>query len=327
MNRRLPALLAAVACGAALAQTAVVSDGPRPPSLPEAAFEKIDQALRDRVATADSADAHFVRGLQATMDPGARVAGYAEAWRRRPAELLFLSSFADACMVRAIPAWPECASDDPVSRWAARDADNAVPRVLLAERARQRGDLPGMREQLAYAAGLGRFDSYRPRGGPAVYRVLASVPTVAREPETPFAASALGAMRADVATTEATLLCQNGGPGVGPEVADACRRLARAMAERADTYAGRLVGLALAWSWAGGDDDRRRLAAERDRVTAASLECNNARLAMIEGLNRDAASRDAARRAEAGTLEDAAALDEPATCAKLVARAKAARLL
>jgi hypothetical protein len=134
-------------------------------------------------------------------------------------------------------------------------------------------------------------------------------------------------MRADVATTEAAVLCQNGGPGVGPEVAEPCRRLSRAMAEHADTYAGRLVGLALAWSWAGGDEDKRRLAAERDRITAASLECNNARLAMIEGLNRDAASRDAARRSEAVALDDAASLDEPATCAKLVARAKAARLI
>jgi len=309
-----------------MAQTPV-PDGPRPPSLPEAAFEKIDQSLRERVANADSAEAHFVRGLQATMDPGARVAGYAEAWRRQPSNLLFLSSFADACMVRAIPAWPECASADPISRWASRDADNAVPRVLLAERARQRGDLPGMREQLAYASELKRFDSYRPRGGPAVYRVLTGVPTVAGEPETPFAASALGAMRADVATTEASFLCQNGSPGVGPEVADACRRLARSMAERADTYAGRLVGLALAWSWAASDDERRRLAGERDRVTATGLECNNAKLAMIEGLNRDAGSRAAARRAEIVALEEAAALDEPAACAKLVARAKAAKLI
>jgi len=313
--------------GLAQAQTAVVQDGPRPPSLPEAAFERIAEALRDRVARSDSADAHFVRGLQATMDPGARVAGYAEAWRQKPAELLFLASFADACMVRAIPAWSECASTDPVSRWAARDAGNAVPRVLLAERARQRGDLPGMREQIAFAADLGRFDSYELRGGPAIWRVLGAVPAVAGEPETPFAATALGAMRSDIATTEAALLCQNGAPGVGPEVTASCRKLARAMADRADTYAARLVGLGIAWSWSADDAERRRLAAERDRVAAASLECANARLAWIESLNRDAASRDAARRAEAGALDDAATLDEPAACTRLVARAKAARLI
>lgn len=325
MERGLAALLLAAACGAAGAQA--ISDGPRIPSLPEAAFERIDQALRDRVATADSADAHFVRGLQATMDPGARVAGYAEAWRRQPAEMLFLASFADACMVRAVPAWPDCAAADPVSRWAARDADNAVPRVLLAERARQRGDLPGMREQLGHAADLKRFDAYRARGGPTVWRVLAGVPAVAREPETPFAATALGGLRADVATTEATLLCQNGAPGVAPEVGSSCKRLARAMADHADSYAARLVGLALAWSWAADEAERRRLAAERDRLTASSLECGNARLALIEGLNRDAVSRDAARRAEAGALEDALTLDEPAACARLIARARTAKFL
>ncbi|MEO8487814.1 MAG: hypothetical protein ABI585_15920 [Betaproteobacteria bacterium] len=327
MRSRLFALLVAAACGSALAQTATLPDGPRVPSLPEASFERIDEAMRDRVATSDSADALFVRGLQATMDPGARVASYAEAWRRQPAELLFLASFADACMVRAVPAWPDCAAVDPVSRWAARDADNAVPRVLLAERARQRGDLPGMREQLGYAADLARFVSYRPRGGPAVWRVLSGIPAVAREPEAPFAAAALGSMRADVATTEATQLCQNGAPGVGVEVAEPCKRLARAMADHADTFGARLIGLALAWSWAGDDAERRRLAAERDRVTAASLACGEARLAWIERLNRDAASRDAARRAEAASLDDAATLDEPAACARWVARTKAANLI
>ena len=324
MHRSSPALVAAFACGIALAQTPV-PDGPRPPSLPEAAFEKIDQALRERVATADSAEAHFVRGLQATMDPGTRIAGYAEAWRQKPGELLYLASFADACMVRAIPAWPECATTDPVSRWAARDADNAVPRVLLAERARQRGDLPAMREQLAYAAELKRFDSYRPRGGPAVWRVLSTVPTVAKEPETPFAASALGALRADVATVEFATVCRR--DGALPEIADACRRLARTMADRADTYEARMVGLGMARIWAGGDDERNRLATEHDRALAAALECSNGKLAIIESLNRDAASRARARELEVGALDDSATMGEPAACARIVARAKAAKLL
>jgi hypothetical protein len=326
MRRELPALLAAFACGAAIAQTPV-PDGPRPPSLPEAAFEKIDQSLRERVANADSAEAHFVRGLQATMDPGARVAGYAEAWRQQPSNLLFLSSFADACMVRAIPAWPECASADPISRWASRDADNAVPRVLLAERARQRGDLPGMREQLAYAAELKRFDSYRPRGAQAVWRLIAGIPAIAAEPEAPFAATTIGALRSDVATVEFATVCRPDAAGVVPEVGEHCRRLARTMADRADTYEARMVGLAIAYSWSGSDDERKRLAAERDRVVAAALECGNAKLAVIEILNRDAASRSLARDIEAGVVSDSAAMSDPASCARVVARAKAAKLI
>jgi hypothetical protein len=317
----------AAACGAAFAQTGSLPDGPRPPSLPEAAFERIDQALRDRVATADTADALFVRGLQATMDPGARVSGYAEAYRRQPSELLFLASLADACMVRTIPAWPECASLDPVSRWASRDADNALPRVLLAERARQRSDLPGMREQLLYAAALPRFDSYRARGGVAVWHVLAGVPGVAGEPESPFAAAAIGAARADVATVEAAAVCRRDGPGVTPEVGEACRRLGRTMADRADTWEARQVGLAILWSWTDDAAARARLAAEREKIEAASLECNNARLALIEALNRDAASRAAARAIETGAIDDALKQDEPAVCAKLVARARQAKFL
>ena len=76
------ASLLALASGASLAQSAPYPDGPRIPSLPESAFERIDRALRDRVATAVDADALFVRGLQATMDPGARIADYAvpETW-------------------------------------------------------------------------------------------------------------------------------------------------------------------------------------------------------------------------------------------------------
>lgn len=320
------AILAAV-CGIAFAQTAVVPDGPRIPSLPEAAFERIDGALRDRVATSDSADALFVRGLQATMDPGARVTGFAEAYRRQPGELLFLASFADACMVRAIPAWPECAQFDPVSRWASRDADNAVPRVLLAERARERGDLPGMREQAAFAGGLGRFDSYRPRGGAAVWRVLAGLPAVAGEPEAPFAAAAIGTARADIGTVEAAAVCRRDVPGATPELGGDCRRLARTLADRADTWEARQVGLAILWTWTDDATARTRLAAERDAVEASNLACNRARLALIEALNRDAASRAAARAIEARAIDDARALGEPAACAKLVERAREAKFI
>ncbi len=110
------ASLLAAACGASLAQSAPYPDGPRIPSLPESAFERIDRALRDRVATAVDADALFVRGLQATMDPGARIADYAGAWRLRPADMLLLSSLADACMLRAVPTWADCAALDPASR-------------------------------------------------------------------------------------------------------------------------------------------------------------------------------------------------------------------
>lgn len=326
-TRRALAFLAAMAAGSAFAQPSGLAEGPRPPSLPEAAFERIDQSLRDRAATLDTADAHFVRGLQATMDPGARIAGFGEAYRRKPAEFLFLASLADACMVRAIPAWPECAELDPVSRWASRDADNAMPRVLLAERARQRSDLPGMREQLVYAAELRRFDSYRMRGGAAVWRVLADLPSVANEPESPFAAAAIGAARSEVATVEAAIVCKRDGDGGTPELGDACRRLARTIADRADTWEARQVGLAILWSWTDDPAARERLAGERGKVEAASLECSRARLALIEALNRDAASRAAARAIEAAAIEDAARQDEPAACGKLVARARDAKLL
>ena len=327
MRRLVIASLLAAACGAALAQSAPYPDGPRIPSLPEAAFERIDRALRDRVATAADADALFVRGLQATMDPGVRIADLAAAWRLRPSDMLLLSSLADACLLRAVPTWADCAAIDPASRFASRDPDNAVAWVLLAERARQRGDVPGMREQVAHAATRARFDAYRDRGGAAVLRVLDAVPAVAREPETPFAAAALAALRADVAATEAATMCQRGVPGVGPEMEPSCRRLARTMAERADTWSARLAGLSIAWSWAADEPERSRLAAERDRITASSLECNAAKLALIEGLNRDAATREAARRIQAAAIEDALTQGEPAVCARLVERAREARFL
>lgn len=315
------------ACGAAMAQTATLADGPRIPSLPEAAFERIDQALRERAVSADGADAAFLRGLQATMDPGARIAAYAEAYRSRPSEILFLASLADACMQRAIPAWPDCEALDPVSRWASRDADNALPRMLLAERARQRGDLAGMREQVAHAAGLDRFDSYRGRGGAAVWRVLAGVPAVASEPEAPFTAAAIGAARAGVGTVESALLCRRDGPGMTPDVGESCRRVARTMAERADTFEARSAGLAILWNGTDDPAARTRIAAQRDQLEAARHACRSAELAMIEGLNRDAGRRAAARAIEAAALDDARERGEPAACATLVAKAREARFL
>jgi hypothetical protein len=62
-------------------------------------------------------------------------------------------------------------------------------------------------------------------------------------------------------------------------------------------------------------------------VSASSLECNGAKLALIEGLNRDAGSREAARRIQASAIEDATTLGEPAVCAKLVERARDAKFL
>jgi len=79
--------------------------------------------------------------------------------------------------------------------------------------------------------------------------------------------------------------------------------------------------------WATSEDERKRLAAEHDRVYAAAQACGSAKLAVIESLNRDAASRALARDIESGVVADSATLGDPAVCDRVVTRAKAAKLI
>ena len=259
-----------------------------------------DGAARPRRRESDEARTRIsCAALQATMDParatssrrlGARTS---RVRQRKPAELLYLASFADACMVRAIPAWPECASADPVSRWASRDADNAVPRVLLAERARQRGDLPGMREQLAFAR--------RPRAL-RFLRAARRTGDLARagRRRRPWRASRRRRSRrrrsarcAPTSRRPRRRSCAGTARRAWGRIAASCRRLARAMADRADTYAARWSdsasrGAGRPTTPSGGGSPPSAIAWRRRASSAAG-----ARLAMIESLNRDAASRDA----------------------------------
>lgn len=291
------------------------------------AVDRVGEALAERAVATGGADAAFVRGLQATMDPAARTDAWARAWTLDPSRMLFLASLAEACATRSTPPLPACASHDPVSRWAARDGDNAAPWVLLAARARGRGDLPSMRANLAHAAERTRFDGYHGHGAAAVARVIGAVPDLARLPEAPFAAAALAAARPEEILDEAMALCRPDAPGVGPEVAPSCRRLAGTMAERADSMAGRQAGFALASGWAGDAAERARLAAGRDRLSASALECHAARSALVTALDGTPPARERARDVETAAAADATTLDEIAVCARRVARTRAAGLL
>lgn len=291
------------------------------------ALDRVAEALHDRALERDTADAHYLRGLQATMDPAARTDAYARAWELDPARVLFLSAFAQSCMARGAPPLASCVSADPVSRWAARDAENAAPWVLLAFRSRERGDLPAMRANLAHAAERPRFDGYRARGADAVARVVASSSELARRPESPYAAASLAASAPDAALAEASALCRRDAPGVLPDAGAACSRLARTMAERADTYAGRQAGLVLEGSWAASDPDRSRVAAARERLSASALACHAARATLVARLEGSASERERSREIGAAAVADASTMDEVAVCERLVARAKAANLL
>jgi hypothetical protein len=303
-----------------------LAQAPELPPATVAAFERVGEAVRDRAATADDADAAFVRGLQATMDPAARAAGFARAFELDPRRMLFLASLADACMTRTLPVVPECAAIDPVSRWAARDGENAAPWVLLAARSRARGDLPGMRENLAHAGTRARFDSYRERGGPSVWRVIGASPA-ATLAEAPFAATALGASRSDIASAEAARICQRGGAGIDDAAALACRALARTMATRGDTWAARQAGLELARGWIVDRTEHQAIAAEAERVAAGEIACRATRVALLGRLADDAAVRARARGVEVAALDAAATEPEPVVCARRIERARAAALL
>ena len=318
-----------LACRRAILAVALVcagsgSSAQDAPSRTAASVDRVGEGLAARALSAGGADALYVLGLLATMDPAARADAWARAWPLEPQRMLVLASRAEACAPRAAFTSPACAAHDPLSRWAARDGENAAPWVLLAGRARQRGDLPAMRANLAHASERSRFDGYRGRGAAAVARVIDSAPEFAGLPEAPFVATALASSRPDAVVDEANALCRVGAPGVGPEVAPACRRLARTMAEHADTTAARQAGLALASGWAADAAERGRLAAERDRLSASALDCHAAKSALLAKLEGTPADRDRARELEAAAVAELATMDETAVCSRLVAKSRVA---
>jgi len=238
-------VLSLVVAGIAGAQTAPVAAPAAEPTAPVSRWqpevERLDQSYRDRVATATDGRSQWIAGQLDQGDPVAESARYLRARSEIPAERLFLAALANACLDPVQPRPPACDGTDRLADWATRDADNGMPSLLLAERARRRNNTAGMIAYLDEAAVRTRFDDYWTRGAVVLWEDIAASTAGADPASRAILASSYLLLRGAIGGDVWRTLCRE--PAGGNEsVRAACYSAGTALAERGNTWALRVAG-------------------------------------------------------------------------------------
>lgn len=301
MAHPLTLLLAAAAFAAGLADAAAqarAGDSDTPVPSPFAgAFARLEEAVAQKVVGADDAASRYVSGRLSGFDLGGQARDYALALARAPKEPLYMAALADACMRPASPPPPECAERDPVAYFASRDADNAVPWMLQAERARRRGATAAMVDHLERAARSPRYDDYGQRAGAVWWTVLAGVAAPSERAAAAFYALSVPTGTGALSALEAT--CAATTRALDPRVPVACLRLGALMADKAPTFTDRRAGAQVAAAASTTDSGRGAAQASARTVVAEQERCRDAQA----GLAKLAAGDAAAQARAAGVAE------------------------
>ena len=304
------------------ARGAEASGGESMPSRWQSDLNQLDADLRLRLLTADAPPGAWLAGELDKTDIASQVRHYADARTLAPQERLYQASLAAACLVPVRPhVLAPCDAVDRLADWARRDGDNGVPAVLLADRARLRGEPDSAASYVEEAAGLPRFDDYWSRGALQWWNYLQplalpydsavkakAAANYAASRELPWAASLHG-------------LCIEQ-PGARSErMKTACARLGDALMTRAATFALRRAGAEIADANATDPAARAAAQSSRARILSATANCSQAQPDFPAALE----SPDAAIRArgveEFGTWASAQARDgEVGACQRLAAK-------
>ncbi len=318
LARLVPLALALAAAQAAHAQARAGDDTAAPsPLVP--LFTQLDEALAQKVVGADDAPGRWLSGRLSGFDLAAQARDYAAAAARDTREPLYAASLADVCMRPAAPTPPECLVRDAVGYWASREADNAVPWLLQAERSRRRNATPAMIDNLERAATSARFDDHAGRGAAVAWtRVAPLVAPADRAAGALYALSYAGATGAAMSAVEN--VCGVPTRALDPRIGPACARLGMLMADSGTSFVARRAGVQIALAAAPNDVARAVVNDAARGIVAAQERCRDARNA----LERDAMSAPAARAAAAASAErfvaTLAARGEVAACAELAGR-------
>jgi hypothetical protein len=242
----LVAALVATSC-ALFAQTGnrITEPASMPWSRWQADKEQLDAAMRSRALTVTDPRGLWVAGQLDAGDSGARVGAYAQARTQAPAEMVYLTSLALACLEPVQPRWPECDATDRLADWATRDIDNGVPMLMLADRARQRNNAAAMVAFLDEAAQRPRFDDYWARGALLLWEEVRALPVPADPAAKAELAAAYGAAQSPYVGNAIQTLCRDASKTI-ESVRTACNAAGTAAAQRAATWSLRTAGARLA---------------------------------------------------------------------------------
>jgi hypothetical protein len=286
-------------------------------------LNRLDADLRLRLLTAQEPRTEWLAGELEGSDIESQVRHYAAARTAAPGEPLYQASLATACLNRVRPPLAQCEAVDRLADWARRDGGNGLPSVLLADRARQRGEPDLAAQNVEQAATAPRFDDYWSQGALRWWDYLRPLP-VDVDPAAKAKAAANYAAMHDLSWTSALrALCADSGARA-PAMKAACAKLGEAMMTRGATFALRRAGARVAEI--NAPDPTARAAAQ---LAQARLLEETARCALVQPDFATALeSRDATARARGieqfGAWAGAQARDgEVAACARLVAAAPA----
>lgn len=294
---------------------------PRAPTEFESAAERLDAALRDRVLVRDDARARFIAAQFARADPEALVQDLAAAFAREPREILYLASLASACIERTLPVRPECAATDYLAQWSFRDGDNALPWLLLAERARRRNDLATMAAHLNKAAQQPRFDEYWSRMLAAYWKELEPM---ARPGERGIAAmlARLYASSWPVAIDSPILaVCAAGRMATDEALRASCGGVGKTMAQRGSSLLTRVLGAGL-MERSVATTPKAGVARDADAlIRQLQVRCGDSDAQISRGLDsKDPRERGRATELAVAVVVDAIATDETTACERQLER-------
>lgn len=277
---------------------AQAGDAPATQSPLAGTWSRLEETIGQKVLGADDAASRWISGRLSSLEPAAQARDFAAAAARDPKEPLYVASLAETCARPLAPIPAECGERDIIGYWASRDADNAVPWLLQAERARRRNNVPSLVENLDRASRARRYDDYAGRASAVMWSRLASIAT----PNERAAAAVLAMTRANAsgaALQALELVCGPAARNLEPRIAPACTRLGGTMAERGANLIDRRAGAQISVASASTDSGRAAANETARSIVAAQDRCREA-IGMIEKL----AAGDAAARGRAASLAE-----------------------
>ena len=249
-----------------------VREGDATPSRWQSDLERLDSDLRLRLLTANEPRIDWLAGDIDSGDVESQVRHYAAARIAAPGERLYLASLGIACLHPVRPTLAPCDAVDRLADWARRDTDNGVPSLLLAGRARQRGQSDAVASYVEQAAGAPRFDDYWSQHSQRWWDYLRAVDVGIDAAAKAAAAAKYGSMN-DLAWAQPLRIVCAEGSARPDRLRDACANLGQALMARGASFALRRAGARIAEINAPDAAARSAAQARGARILAMTARC------------------------------------------------------
>jgi hypothetical protein len=291
-----------------------------PPTRWQADLDRLDADLRLRLLTAKDPRTDWLAGEVDTTDIESQVRHFTAARTAAPDDRLYLSTLGVACLQPTRPSLAQCDAVDRLADWARRDTDNGVPSILLAGRARQRGEADLAATFVEQAAIAPRFDDYWSQGAQRWWDYLRTLDVGIDPAAKAKAAWNYAASRELGWAAPLRALCADSVQRVD-RMRSACAALGQAMMMRGATYALRRAGARVAELNAADAGARAAAQSRNARIVEMTARCTQAQPDFTTALESAQAPVRASAVEQFGAWALAQAREgEVGACEKLLAR-------